>query len=205
MLNVQALACVRGDRLLFKNVNFALKAGELLYARGENGSGKSSLLRILSGLLQPEQGLVTWLDEDILQEADAYRASLLYIGHLNALKDDLSAIENLRVAASLAGHRHDEATLLAALQAVGLAPFADVQIRKLSQGQKRRISLARMWLSKAKLWLLDEPFAALDNASIAVVANRIGEHLATGGMVVLTTHQDVDIQAASFHEVRLSA
>jgi heme exporter protein A len=204
MLTAQGLGCVRGDRLLFKNVGFRLKAGGLLHVRGENGSGKSSLLRMLCGLLPPEAGDVMWNGEDIRHHADTYRANLLYIGHLNALKDDLSAAENLIISSRLSGQGHEMNEVHAALQAVGLARCADLPVRNLSQGQKRRVSLARLWLSNASLWILDEPFAALDTAAIEIVSRRIGEHLATGGITILTTHQEVNITAAAMQELRLT-
>jgi len=204
MLSAKDLACTRGDRLLFTQVNFQLHPGGLLYVLGENGSGKSSLLRILCGLSPPEQGSVMWNGEDIRRHADAYRAELLYIGHLNALKDDLSAAENLRISSCVTGHDDGADRVRAALHAVRLARCADLPVRNLSQGQKRRVALASLWLSQARLWILDEPYSALDAAAIDLMAARIGEHLASGGMAVLTTHQEVAIPAAGIQELRLT-
>ena len=199
MLSAKNLACTRGDRLLFTRINFKLRAGELLYVLGENGSGKSSLLRILCGLSPPEHGSVIWDGEDIRHHAD-----LLYIGHLNALKDDLSASENLRISSCITGHDGGADRVCAALHAVGLARCADMPVRNLSQGQKRRAVLASLWLSQSRLWILDEPFSALDTAAIDLMVCRISEHLLLGGMAVLTTHQEVAIPAAAIQELRLT-
>lgn len=204
MLAAQGLACLRGDRLLFKNVSFELQAGGLLYVLGENGSGKSSLLRMLCGLLTPEDGAVLWQQKKIKQDAEAYFSNLTYLGHLNGLKEDLTALENLQANARLAGNDVSDASALAALTAIGIARCANLPARVLSQGQKRRVALAGLWLAKTRLWILDEPFAALDVASIDVLAARLSEHLAHGGMAILTTHQDVAVNAQSTQTLRLS-
>lgn len=205
MLTVQDLACLRGDRLLFKNVGFELNAGGLLYVLGENGSGKSSLLRMLCGLLMPEVGTVSWGKKTIKEDAEAYLSDLTYIGHLNGLKDDLTALENLILSARAAGNYVSEAKAMAALTAIGIERCANLPARVLSQGQKRRVTLAKLWLAEGKLWILDEPFAALDIASVSLLAKRLGEHLSSGGMAILTTHQDVAVNAQSTQTLRLSA
>lgn len=204
MLMAQGLACVRGDRLLFKNIGFELKAGGLLYVLGENGSGKSSLLRMLCGLLMPEDGAVFWCGKKIKQDAEDYLPNLAYLGHLNGLKDDLTALENLQIAARLMGNDASEAKTLAALTAIGIVRCANLPVRVLSQGQKRRVALATLWLTESKLWILDEPFAALDTASVEVLASRLGQHMTNGGMTIITTHQDVAINAQSSQTLRLS-
>ncbi|NOU24391.1 MAG: cytochrome c biogenesis heme-transporting ATPase CcmA, partial [Methylotenera sp.] len=158
MLKAQGLACLRGDRLLFKEVGFELQAGGLLYVLGENGSGKSSLLRMLCGLLTPEAGAVFWDSNKTKENAEDYLSNLTYLGHLNGLKDDLTALENLYMSAQLAGNLVDKEGALAALSAIGIARCANLPVRVLSQGQKRRVALARLWLVKSKLWILDEPF-----------------------------------------------
>lgn len=209
MLTVQDLACLRGDRLLFKHIGFELHAGGLLYVLGENGSGKSSLLRLLCGLLMPEAGTVFWHGKNIKQDSEAYLSNLLYLGHLNGLKDDLTALENLQMSARLAGddssHDLSKEKSMAALMAVGIARCANLPARVLSQGQKRRVALARLWLTESKLWILDEPFAALDVASVELLASRLQQHMANGGMTIVTTHQDVEIKAQSIQTLRLSA
>ncbi len=205
MLIAQGLACVRGDRLLFKDLGFVLEAGSLLYVLGENGSGKSSLLRMLCGLLTPEQGEILWAGKSIKNHAELYLPNLKYLGHLNGLKDDLTALENLQMGARIAGQDVTATAALAALTAIGIARCANLPVRVLSQGQKRRVALAALWLSRSPLWILDEPFAALDVAATEVLAARISEHLAAGGMTILTSHQDVPIQAKSTVTLSLSA
>jgi heme exporter protein A len=205
MLTAQGLACLRGDRLLFKNVGFELSAGGLMYVLGENGSGKSSLLRLLCGLLTPEDGEVFWNGKSIKHDAESYQADLIYIGHLNGLKDDLTVLENLEFSTRLVGNMVDNGTILKALTAIGVARCANLPVGVLSQGQKRRVALARLWLTRSKLWILDEPFAALDAASIAVLAAQLNQHMANGGMTIITTHQDVVIHAQSTQTLRLSA
>lgn len=204
MLVAQGLACLRGDRLLFKNVGFELQTGGLLYVLGENGSGKSSLLRLLCGLGMPEAGDVLWQGESIKQNAEAYLSNLTYLGHLNGLKDDLTALENLQTSARLMGNDVNTQQALDALTAIGIARCAHLPARVLSQGQKRRVALAGLWLAKTKLWILDEPFAALDVASITVLAEQLNRHLVNGGMAILTTHQEVAVNAQSTQTLRLS-
>ena len=205
MLTAHGLACVRGDRLLFKDLGFVLEAGSLLYVLGENGSGKSSLLRMLCGLLMPEQGEILWAGKSIKSHAEQYLPNLKYLGHLNGLKDDLTALENLQMGARIAGQDVTATAALAALSAIGIARCANLPVRVLSQGQKRRVALAALWLSRSPLWILDEPFAALDVAATEVLAARISEHLAAGGMTILTSHQDVPIKAKSTVSLSLSA
>ena len=205
MLIAQDLACLRGDRFLFKQIGFTLNAGGLMNVLGENGSGKSSLLRMICGLLTPEVGSITWQGQSIKQASEDYLSNLTYIGHLNGLKDDLTAMENLQISARLAGEHVDEPAALTALMAIGIARCAKLPVGVLSQGQKRRVALARLWLSHAPLWVLDEPFAALDASSVLTLATCISAHMARGGMTIITTHQDVVIDAQTTQTLRLSA
>ena len=205
MLIAQDRACLRGDRLLFKQIGFTLNAGGLMNVLGENGSGKSSLLRMICGLLTPEVGSITWQGQSIKQASEDYLSNLTYIGHLNGLKDDLTAMENLQISARLAGEHVDEPAALTALMAIGIARCAKLPVGVLSQGQKRRVALARLWLSHAPLWVLDEPFAALDASSVLTLATCISAHMARGGMTIITTHQDVVIDAQTTQTLRLSA
>ena len=205
MLTARNLTCLRGDRLLFKKIGLELSAGGLMYVLGENGSGKSSLLRLLCGLLSPEDGEVFWNGKSIKNDAENYQSNLTYIGHLNGLKDDLTALENLQFSARLAANVVNDAVVLSALTAIGVARCANLPVGVLSQGQKRRVALAKLWLSSSQLWILDEPFAALDTASVAILAEQLNQHMAKGGMAIITTHQDVDIQAQSIQNLRLSA
>lgn len=187
------LAAERGERRLFQHLDFALSPGHLLQVSGRNGCGKTSLLRILSGLSRPAEGQVYWGDEPI-QSVDGGTGSCLgYLGHQNALKDDLSAEENILIAGRLGGGSPDRETVLAMLARLGLAGYEDLPTRFLSQGQKRRVALARLLLQPRPLLILDEPYAALDVQVIEVLRGEIGAHLGRGGMIVITTHQAVDI------------
>jgi heme exporter protein A len=194
MLAVNQLACTRGDRTLFGNLSFTLEARGLLHVAGANGSGKTSLLRILCGLGAAEAGEVRWRGEPIRALREAYWREVVYLGHANALKDDLSAVENLRVSCALAGRPVGDDAVSAALAQFGLAPCAQLPVRALSQGQKRRSALARLALSaQAPLWILDEPFSALDVAAVAHLEKLILTHVDGGGCVIFTTHQDAAI------------
>ena len=203
MLEVSGLECVRGERRLFGGVDFRLQAGELLLLQGHNGSGKTSLLRMLCGLSPAAAGEVRWRGESIGRLGEAYRRELCYLGHHNAIKDELLPLENLRVAARLADESLDEGEALDALEEVGLAGRAELACRYLSQGQKRRVALARLCFDARALWVLDEPYVALDPAAIERVAGLIGDHLQRGGLALLTTHQPVAVAAASVRELRL--
>lgn len=203
MLEANNLECVRGERRLFAGVGFRLEAGELLYLQGRNGAGKTSLLRMLIGLLPPETGEIRWQGEDIRRLGEDYRAHLCYLGHLNAIKEELTPLENLLAAAQLADEPLSEDDALDALEQVGLAGREDLACRYLSQGQKRRVALARLVQEKRALWVLDEPFVALDVAAVDWLAGLIGAHLQRGGLAVMTTHQLVNIPAGAVRELRL--
>ncbi|HHM05501.1 MAG TPA: cytochrome c biogenesis heme-transporting ATPase CcmA [Gammaproteobacteria bacterium] len=203
MLEVLDLACVRGDRRLFEGLNFSLEAGELLYVHGPNGAGKTTLLRTLSGLVLPEDGEVRWGGENIRRLREDYYREMAYIGHLNGIKDELSTLENLLISAALAGVRDSEDRAFDAIGRLGLKACAELPGKVLSQGQKRRAALARLLLAGARLWIVDEPFNALDVKTVGTVQAVFSEHLDTGGMVVLTTHQEVAITDRSVRHVRL--
>lgn len=203
MLEADNLECVRGERRLFAGVGFRLEAGELLYLQGRNGTGKTSLLRILIGLLPPEAGEIRWRGEPIRVLADEFRADLCYLGHHNAIKEELTPLENLLAAARLAEEDLTVDDAIDALEQVGLAGREDLPCRYLSQGQKRRVALARLVKEQRPLWVLDEPFVALDTAAVAWLAGIIGAHLQRGGLAVMTTHQQVHIPAGAIKELRL--
>jgi heme exporter protein A len=204
MLEAAHLECVRGSRTLFSAVGFSLAPGALLRVTGSNGSGKTSLTRMLCGLLEPAAGEVRWKGETIRALREEYWEHLLYIGHANALKDDLTATENLAFACGIAGLTVPDKRVHAALASFGLAGREWLPVRALSQGQRRRAALARLAVGEAQsLWILDEPFAALDAAGIDLVQSLAGEHLARGGMLVLTTHQDAQIKAPSVTDINL--
>ena len=205
MLEVSNLECIRGERSLFAGVGFRLEAGEMLSLQGSNGSGKTSLLRILCGLSHPAAGDVRWRGEAIGALGEDYRRELCYLGHHNAIKEELTPLENLLAAAHLADEDLDEGTALDALELVGLAGREELACRYLSQGQKRRVALARLVNERRPLWVLDEPYVALDAAAIELVASLIGAHLQRGGLAVLTTHQAVTVAAGAVRELVLGA
>ena len=204
MLEASELAATRGDTTLFSGLGFSLAPGALLRVTGANGTGKTSLLRALCGLLMPSAGEVRWKGEDIRALREEYWKHLAWVGHANALKDDLTVAENLEFACRIAGLPATRARLRAALERFGLAAREHLPVRALSQGQRRRAALARLALSDTlPLWILDEPFAALDAAAIDLVQSLAGDHLARGGMVVLTTHQEARIRAPSVSDINL--
>ena len=187
---------MRGERSLFKGLCFAMRPGTLLAVRGVNGSGKTSLLRMMCGLLTPADGTLKWNDTEISEAGEEFRAQLIYLGHLNGLKDELNATENLRLSLRVAGIAVNDAEAVAALEWSGLRERRYQPCGTLSQGQRRRVALARLRLSQARpLWILDEPFTALDVASVERTRDLIVNHLTAGGMVALTTHQEVPITA----------
>jgi len=204
MLEARDLEATRGGATLFSRLAFSLQPGGLLRVTGANGSGKTSLLRILCGLLTPVAGEVRWRGENIRALREEYWKQLAYVGHANALKDDLTVMENLVVACALAGLSLTAAHARAALERFGLAGREGLAVKALSQGQRRRAALARLLASETlPLWILDEPFAALDAAAVELVQAVAGEHLARGGMVMLTTHQEARIQAPSMTDINL--
>ncbi len=204
MFEARELEATRGNAALFTGLGFTLEPGALLRVTGANGNGKTSLLRVLCGLLAPAAGEVRWKGENIRSLREEYWKCFTYVGHVNALKDDLTAMENLAVACALAGLDPTPARSLEALERFGLSGRERLPVRMLSQGQRRRAALARLALSETlPLWILDEPFAALDAAAIERVQSLAGEHLARGGMIVLTTHQEARIQAPSMMDINL--
>lgn len=207
MLQAQNLSCIRGDRLLFKQVDFTVQAGGLLYIVGENGVGKSSLLKVLAGLSRPETGDIFWQGQTLTADKNEYLDQLLYIGHLNAIKEDLSAYENLLLWPYSRQLVNLVEIVSRALSAVSLQRQAHLPARLLSQGQKRRLALARLWMLTDtlpnSLWILDEPFAALDSAMTEVLAAHISQHLQQGGLAIITTHQPVAIRAVETQTYRL--
>lgn len=197
-LGASDLVCTRGSRQLFSGLSVEVQPGQLLRVRGANGAGKTSLLRMLCGLLLPASGQVLWCGKPLAAQREKFGQDLVYLGHAAALKDELSPLENLLDACALAGRAPAVATAVAALQGAGLRGHERTPARGLSQGQKRRSALARLALSQnAPLWILDEPFNALDIAANAWLAGLIEAHLRNNGMVVLTSHQDLAIAATS--------
>jgi heme exporter protein A len=206
MLEAVDLRCERGGRTLFSGLSFALRAGELLRIAGANGAGKTSLLRIVCGLLEPAQGAVRWRGEETRRLREEFWRELVYIGHPNALKDDLTAAENLSVACTLGGRGAGETKVRGALRRLGLGGRETQPARMLSQGMRRRVALARLVLSEdVVLWVLDEPFTALDTAAVDDVQDVIAQHVARGGIVIYATHLEARIAAAVSLCVNLDA
>jgi heme exporter protein A len=209
VLSAVELACRRGERRLFSGLNLQLPAGRLLWLRGDNGRGKTSLLRLLAGLATPDAGQVL-LGGEPLRQAALGGLRPLYIGHANAMKDDLSAAEALqfiaRLHGRLQGRSADTERVHAALDRLGVASRRDAAVRTLSQGQRRRVALARLALEdEAAPWILDEPYDALDPAGIAALDELLAAHLARGGSVILTSHQPLHHLAGEAGEIRLTA
>jgi heme exporter protein A len=201
MLETTALACERGGLRLFSDLAFALQAGGLLRVRGANGSGKTTLLRTLAGLTRPAAGEVRWRGNPI---GDEYRKEMLFLGHAAGVKDELTVLENLEFSSRFSCLEVSESKIKNALECLGIARLAALPARYLSQGQRKRAALARLALSPGMaLWLLDEPFAALDEEAIARVSALCAAHLAAGGMLVLTSHQDIPIAASDARAIEL--
>jgi len=197
------LACRRGNRVLFKGVNMEVRAGRAVWLRGRNGRGKTSLLRLACGLAVPDSGSVLWGGVAV-RHASGYAQRRVYIGHANALKEDLTVTESLRFLAHLHGRAHDGQSLDGALARVGMASRRDAPVRTLSQGQRRRAALARLALERrAALWILDEPYDALDVDGIACVNGLLHEHLARRGSVLLTSHLSPGAAAPEMSEFDL--
>ncbi|SFP68990.1 heme exporter protein A [Nitrosomonas cryotolerans] len=204
MLQGSNLTCVRGDRRLFKNINFSLREGELMQVHGPNGSGKTSLLRILCGLTMPAVGEVCWHGDAIRSLGGDYYGVITYIGHLSGTKDDLTVIENLRISSALAGIEISESKAREALEYMGLGGRETLPVKVLSQGQRRRVALARLLVCKTVLWILDEPLAALDVSAVKIIQVMLEQHLAQGGMIVMTTHQEIAISAKTIQQLQLA-
>ena len=197
MLRVSNLSCSRGNKPLFADVSFDLQAGQALHLEGDNGVGKTSLLRIICGLSPADAGEVCWQDQPIQQNAAAFRASLFYLGHGLSLKEELTALENLMSDAAVSGRTLSPQQALVALARMGLRGREHLPLRVMSQGQKRRTALARLLASQASLWVLDEPFVALDAKAVDGLRGLLAEHVTHGGMVLFTSHQPVTLTSAS--------
>jgi heme exporter protein A len=204
MFSVSNLSCARGDKRLFSGVSFTLEPGQWLHLEGDNGVGKTSLLRLVCGLASLEDGVISWNNQPVAKNPESFRADLAYLGHQLALKEDLSPLENLQAEAAVSGRDLSKADALKALAQLGLRGKEYLPVRVLSQGQKRRSALSRLLVSKAKLWVLDEPFVALDGAAQNALSKVINGHLANQGMVLLTSHQAVSLGGQGF-SYRLAA
>lgn len=200
-LSVTNLSCSRDERQLFSGLNFQLQAGQLLLLEGSNGSGKTSLLRILCGFRQPDDGQIHWRGQP-LADSD-YFSEMAYVGHADGSKRELSVLENLRFALAINSPGHysiDEA-----LSKVRLAGFDDNPVMTLSAGQKRRLSLARLLITHNALWILDEPFTSLDKSGVELIENLMIDHTRQGGMVILTSHQDLTLEHLDLQRIHLDS
>ncbi|CAA6605093.1 heme exporter subunit; ATP-binding component of ABC superfamily [Rhodospirillaceae bacterium LM-1] len=192
----ETLTCVRGGRAVFARLSFALESGQALFLLGPNGSGKSSLLRLLAGLLRPCAGKLIWDGQPVQEDPEAHGARLHYVGHHDAVKPVLTVSETLHFWARLHGG-DSENRVLQAMERFAITRLADVPGRLLSAGQKRRVNLARLIAAPAPLWLLDEPSVALDKASVKALEDAMAQHRAEGGMVIVSTHADIDLPDAA--------
>ena len=204
MLLVNKLGCVRGDRRLFSGLDLSLAAGTYLQVTGPNGSGKTSLLRILCGLLTPAEGEIKWQGENIRSLAEDYFTSVTYLGHRHGVKDELTAVENLRISNALNGIVVSKERAREVLGRMGLAGRESLPARLLSEGQRRRVALARLLTCNTKLWLLDEVMTSLDKGAMALVRSLIEEHLAGGGIAIVATHQDLELATGSSQRLELA-
>ncbi len=201
LLTAQELTCIREDRILFEKLDFTVKSGDIIQIEGPNGAGKTSLLRILAGLSQPYEGNVLFEDASINDDKENYNKHLLYIGHLAGIKGEMSAQENLDFNLALSGL--NSANAEQALSEVNLLGFEDTLASHLSAGQHRRIALAKLWQSQAPIWILDEPFTAIDKLGVKTLEGLIVKHAEQGGCIILTTHQDLAIDESLYKKLTL--
>lgn len=205
MLEVKDLGCVRGERRLFSNVNFSLAPGNLLQLTGPNGSGKTSLLRIVCGLLSPAEGEVRWQGANIRTIGEEYFTALIYVGHRNPVKEELSSLENLRISCGLSGYQITPTEAAAALGKMGLKGRENLPARLLSEGQRRRSALARLLTCSRTVWALDEVLTSLDKTAVTLMRSLIEEHLSKGGMAIVATHQELNLAVSSFQRLELAS
>jgi heme exporter protein A len=202
MLLCKKLTCVREDRVLFKDLSFTIKPGEIVQLEGPNGVGKTSLFRLIVGLSIPYDGAIYWQDSPITQDREAFYQKLLYLGHKTGIKPELTAVENLQFFQQLQPC-HENVDLWDILAKVGLAGYEDIITAQLSAGQQRRVALARLWLNDCPLWVLDEPFTAIDKSGVKVLENLFVQHAGRGGIVLLTTHQDLSLDEKQLSRIIL--
>lgn len=197
VLSAEDLVCERDDRLLFSGLSFALSSGDILQLEGPNGAGKTTLLRVLSGLFSSFEGRICWKGQDVRQCYSEFQQDLLYIGHKSSVKTTLTPLENLRFLMGLQQHVTED-SLWGALELVGLAGYEHVLCRNLSAGQKRRVALARLYISKAKIWVLDEIFTAIDKKGVAQLEALLLEKAQAGVAIVLTTHHELALPGMKY-------
>lgn len=202
MLRCENLTCVREDRILFKDLSFSVNRGDIVQVEGPNGVGKTSLFRLLVGLSLPYDGQILWQEEAMNNDRETYLKTLLYLGHKTGIKPELTPLENLQFFQHLQPS-YESADLWEILAKVGLAGYEDIITGQLSAGQQRRVALARLWLNDCQLWVLDEPFTAIDKSGVKVLEDLFLQHADKGGIVVLTTHQDLSIKAPRLSKITL--
>ncbi|MBU9846176.1 cytochrome c biogenesis heme-transporting ATPase CcmA [Rahnella ecdela] len=208
MFEALNLSCVRDERTLFSGLSFTIEPGEMVQIEGRNGAGKTSLLRILAGLSSPEAGEVRWKGVNTRRQRDVFHQQLLYLGHQPGVKSVLTAYENLAFYQSVSGQSVNGTAradaIYQALENVGLLGYEDVTVAQMSAGQQRRVALARLWLSDAPLWILDEPLTAIDKQGVTTLIELFEQHVQQGGMVLLTTHQDLQGVNRDVRKIRLT-
>lgn len=201
LLEVKNLSCIRDDRVLFEGLSFSLKNSQVLLLEGKNGSGKTSLLRIICGFREQDAGEIHWCDSAV--KDSEYYAEMAYVGHLDGIKKELTVIENLKM--SLALSQTGRYSIVQALAKVNLAGYDHALVQSLSAGQKRRLSLARLLITKKSLWVLDEPFTSIDKEGIKLIESLMHEHIVNGGMIILTSHHDLNLAEADVQKINLSS
>jgi heme exporter protein A len=199
---IKNLECTRQDIILFQDINFRLNAGDILQIDGVNGSGKTSMIRIMAGLIKPTAGEVYWRGTAISDCRYEYQREISYIGHLNGIKEGLTSLENMRVARDLASN-NDAIHFSNLLERMGLAGMDEVYVNAMSAGQRRRLALARLLIDRKKLWLLDEPFTSLDAEGKATIEQMIIEHSNAGGIIIFATHQPLEIKNCTLLRIHL--
>ncbi|MCR9386907.1 cytochrome c biogenesis heme-transporting ATPase CcmA [Vibrio metoecus] len=203
MLEVKNLTAIRDERILFESLSFEIHTGELVQIEGRNGTGKTTLLRIIAGLGESDSGEILWQSNKIQSDRENYHQDLLFLGHQTGIKRELTAAENLRFYQAVHQQAVSEVDIFQALAKVGLAGREDVPVGQLSAGQQRRVALARLWLSQKKLWILDEPLTAIDKQGVKVLEALFLNHAEQGGIVILTTHQDMFADNPKLRKIRL--
>jgi heme exporter protein A len=205
MLEALHLECVRGNRTIFRDVSFAVRSGDCFRLTGDNGSGKTSLLRMLCGLLSPASGTIRWHGTEIEMLGEKYYSAIAYVGHRPGIKDEMTAMENLQVSSGLNGIEISRKTAASALERMGLGHRMHLPARFLSEGERRRAGLARLAVGRSSLWLLDEVMTSLDRIAVETIHQLIEGHIAGGGMAIVATHQELNLASGRSQGIELAA